>query len=115
MPFQPGQSGNPAGRPKSDNIAKELAMQHGPEAVARLVQLMRDDDDRRVSLQATAILLDRAYGKPLQSTELTGKDGAHLFANLTTEELQRQLLDRMANPEMMRALGLALPALKAVK
>jgi hypothetical protein len=63
--FKPGQSGNPGGRPKSDVVS--LARQHTPEAVNRLVALMRQDDDLGIAVQATTVLLDRGWGKPAQA------------------------------------------------
>jgi hypothetical protein len=63
--FKPGQSGNPGGRPKSDVVS--LARQHTPEAINRLVALMRQDDDFDIAIQATTALLDRGWGKPPQA------------------------------------------------
>jgi hypothetical protein len=63
--FKPGQSGNPGGRPKSDVVS--LARQHTPEAINRLVALMRQDDNLDIAIQATTALLDRSWGKPPQA------------------------------------------------
>ena len=65
-PFQPGESGNPGGRPRVAVEAQELARQHGPEAIARLITLMRSDNDP-VALRAAEAILDRAYGRPPQA------------------------------------------------
>lgn len=74
MAFQKGQSGNPGGRPKEDAEVKALARDCGPEAVKKLVELMRGDD-RRTALAAAQALLDRGFGKPGQSVELSGAVG----------------------------------------
>lgn len=74
MAFQKGQSGNPGGRPKEDAEVKALARVSGPEAVQKLVELMRGDD-RRTALAAAQALLDRGYGKPGQSIEHSGVVG----------------------------------------
>lgn len=72
MAFQPGQSGNPGGRPKESAEVKALARQHGPAAIAKLVELL-NGDDKRLSKDAAIALLDRGYGKPAQA--ITGEDG----------------------------------------
>lgn len=69
-PFQPGQSGNPGGRPKG--IAA-IARQHTDKAVDVLVSAM-DDEDPRVRVAAAKEILDRGYGKaPVFTADLTGK------------------------------------------
>lgn len=71
MAFQKGQSGNPGGRPKECAEVKELARQYGPEAIEKLVALLRGGD-ARVAKAAADSLLDRAYGKPSQAVDLSG-------------------------------------------
>ena len=68
---RPGCSGNPGGRPASSEQVRDLAQQQGAEAIQRLVELMRSKDER-VSLAACNALLDRGFGKPLQTAELSG-------------------------------------------
>ncbi len=69
-PFQPGQSGNPGGRPKG--IAA-IAREHTDKAVDVLVAAM-DDPDSRVKIAAAKEILDRGYGKaPVFTADLTGK------------------------------------------
>jgi hypothetical protein len=66
--FQPGERrvGRKPGVPNKANAAiKELASQYGPEAIEKLVELMRGKDPK-VALKAANALLDRAYGKPAQ-------------------------------------------------
>ena len=62
-PWPKGVSGNPRGRPKVVAEVRELARLHGPEAFARIVELMRSVD-QRVALAASIEVLNRAYGKP---------------------------------------------------
>jgi len=59
--FQPGQSGNPGGRPKSNVVA--MARQHTQEAVDALVTALRNPRER---VSAAVALLDRGWGKPVQ-------------------------------------------------
>lgn len=68
MPFQPGQSGNPAGRPPENNRVKGLARAHTESAIATLASIMLDDSAKGSERVAAATaLLDRGYGKPVQA------------------------------------------------
>src|SRR5574343_1223339 len=73
MPWQPGQSGNPAGRPKENAIAKHLARAHTEKAVKVLAEIL-DGDDLRAKVAAAQALLDRGWGKPAQQQILSGDE-----------------------------------------
>lgn len=68
--FKKGQSGNPGGRPKDLQGLKALCQQKTQLAIDTVVKILKDksakDSDR---LKAAEILLDRAYGKPLQEVK----------------------------------------------
>lgn len=66
MPFEPGKSGNPGGRPKENAEVKELARKQGKTAIAKLVELLSCGESR-TELAAAQALLDRGFGKPAQS------------------------------------------------
>jgi len=66
MAFKPGQSGNQSGRPKVDFEVRQLAREYGQEAIERLVAIMRGDNPA-LAKAASEALLDRGYGKPVQS------------------------------------------------
>lgn len=66
MAFQPGQSGNPGGRPKENAEVKALARSHGKRALEKLASLI-DSEDERVATAACQAILDRGYGKPAQA------------------------------------------------
>ena len=74
MPFQPGQSGNPGGRPKILAEVRELARTHTAEAIETLALIMRDpNQNARARVAAARELLDRGYGKPPQSLEVDAR------------------------------------------
>jgi len=68
-----------AGRPKGapNKVAEDLraaASEHSHTALKTIVKHLNDPDPR-VSLRAAQEILDRAHGKPVQSTELSNPDG----------------------------------------
>ncbi len=72
-----------AGRPNGsrNNLTlegRELALQHGPAALAALVKLSKKAKSESVRLAAIRKILDRAYGRSPQAMEIM---------NLTPEEL----------------------------
>ena len=69
QPWKPGQSGNPAGKTKAVWRMTDLAREKGPEAIQKLVDLMRNSPDDRVQYMAATHLLDRGFGKPKQQDE----------------------------------------------
>lgn len=72
--FKKGQSGNPKGRPPVPAEVKEIAKAASPKAMARAVELL-DHPDARVVMSAIKEIIDRAYGTPRQSVEVSGPDG----------------------------------------
>src|SRR4051794_16602772 len=70
--FLPGTSGNPAGRPRTDEC-RRLLEEASPAATRRLIELSAQTADLAVSLRATDSILDRHLGKA--ATVLTGPDG----------------------------------------
>ena len=61
--WRKGHSGNPGGRPKSYKELIAAARAAAPDAFARMVELMADEDTRVAHLSAVHVL-ERAYGKP---------------------------------------------------
>jgi hypothetical protein len=71
--WRPGQSGNPGGRPKVLAEIRNLAREHGPKAIERLVALMHSKNES-VAVRAAEALLDRGYGRPMQGMELSEQE-----------------------------------------
>jgi len=70
MPFQPGQSGNPGGRPKALKEVEEAARSHTAEAISTLAAICNNNDAPDAArIAAATALLDRGWGKPRQPTE----------------------------------------------
>jgi hypothetical protein len=65
MAFQPGQSGNPGGRPKGEARVRDAAREHTDAALAVLVEAL-SDPDKRIAMKAAEVLLDRGWGKAAQ-------------------------------------------------
>lgn len=91
--FKKGQSGNPDGRPKKDPELVEAAKVHTVAAIKTLAEIMKNKKTNAgARVQAACALLDRAHGKPVQMTELTGKDGGPIETqDMTPLELARRL------------------------
>ena len=71
MPFKPGQSGNPKGRPKrtmSDGRhLSDLAKEHTEVALGALVKVLVSKRAQSSAIvQAAAAILDRGWGRPQQ-------------------------------------------------
>lgn len=71
--FKKGQSGNPGGKPKQNQDVTELARAEAPAALARLIDMATNCHDIRTRLAANIQILDRAYGKPAQAIDMSGK------------------------------------------
>lgn len=67
MPFVKGQSGNPGGRQKTPEAFKK----HTAAAILRVVELSKCDD-RKISLEASKLILAYSLGKPTEHIEHSG-------------------------------------------
>ena len=63
-----GPSPNPNGKPVMPKAIRLTIEAAAPKAISTLIALM-DSDDERVKADAARCILDRAYGKPLQSVD----------------------------------------------
>lgn len=69
--FKPGQSGNPGGRKKVPDDIKAAFRELTPKAVETLKGILLSDTAKDADkIKAAEIIMDRAYGKPLQAMDL---------------------------------------------
>ncbi len=62
---------------------RDLAQSHSETALNRIVTLT-ESNTPSVALAACREILDRAYGKPVQATEISGKNGRAVAIDVTT-------------------------------
>jgi len=76
MPFEPGKSGNPSGKPKKSNPASMAAKEYALEAIKFQYDTMSNPEEKTENrLKASEYLITRAWGKPTESVEVSGIDG----------------------------------------
>jgi hypothetical protein len=84
-PFAKGQTGNPSGRPKLTPEEHDLiaaCKAKTPDALAVIEGLMLESQSDKVRLSAALSIIERAWGKPIQPTELFGKGGGPLTVEI---------------------------------
>jgi hypothetical protein len=104
--WKPGQSGNPAGRPKASagqREAKALAKEHTAAAIATLAEILKDKKaTASARVAAATAILDRGHGKPLQQVEI-GEAG--VFSDMSDEELEAWIDDATVKLGYLKAAG----------
>ena len=90
--FQPGQSGNPGGRPREVGHVRELARQRTEKAVETLATIMEDAKAPAAArVTAAQALLDRGWGRAPQTLNVGSP--SEDIKNLTDEELDAQIAE----------------------
>lgn len=71
-PFAKGESGNPGGRPAIPVDVIEAARARTALAIETLAAICEHGEDEKARIAAAVALLDRAWGKPTERTEISG-------------------------------------------
>ena len=98
--FKKGQSGNPGGRPKLTDHAREarrLCEEFSPIAMQKLIEItLTLDDESPLKSQNMQYLINQAAGSPRQRQEITGEDGKSLIPEPVKEASTDELLAVLA-------------------
>jgi hypothetical protein len=91
-----GPSPNPKGAavatyPRDWRALRDLAQQHVPAAIDKLVSIIAKSRSQRIQLAAIELLLDRAYGKPHESLDVKGRVDTHFWNNCSPYERARRM------------------------
>jgi hypothetical protein len=87
--WEPGQSGNPGGRPRVVADVRALAQLEGPASIAALARVRDNPKSPPAAVvSASLALLDRGFGRPQQSVHMRRITS---LQDLTDEELQALL------------------------
>ena len=68
---------------------RELCKLKTEDAVATIARLM-DSENESIALKAAVAMLDRAYGRPMTSVQVSGGEGA--VEDMSTQELKARLV-----------------------
>lgn len=101
--FQKGQSGNPGGKTKAEAACIAAAQAAGVKAIQKLIALI-DSADIGIARLASNDVLDRAFGKPKQTTDLNV--GAPPVRELSDDDLLAILTAAKAQRERDEGSGL---------
>jgi hypothetical protein len=96
-PFQPGESGIPAGSKPRDPELQALAREYSVPALRRIISIMESpatEDD--TALRAANLIIERGYGKAPQKVEVENYDV------MTDAELEKRIRKSFAE---IRAFG----------
>ena len=86
--WKPGQSGNPGGRSKAKQNIVDIARSATPKAMRTMIAIM-ENEKAPFSVRAYCAdkVIDRAYGKPAQSTNVNVSVNSRQLSQLSDAEL----------------------------
>jgi hypothetical protein len=88
-PFEPGQSGNPGGRPKMPEELK-VAMRGLADTAIKVLREAMEGPDPRARILAANTVLDRGYGKATQPIVAEGVDASRAHLDALREIMNRR-------------------------
>jgi hypothetical protein len=90
-PFQPGQSGNPGGRPKGFASFREQARRFLEEegGHALLIRLAKQRKSLHTAAFALRLLVEYAYGRPPQPVQMTWRPDLSALSDAELTQLER--------------------------
>jgi hypothetical protein len=95
--WQPGQSGNPNGRPSTKGPVEALARTYTEEAVETLAELMRNGFPDAVRGAAANALLNRGWGSPRRSDQVLAKPIEEMTLEEVEAEIERLTQEKLAS------------------
>jgi hypothetical protein len=102
--FKPGQSGNPGGRPRAVASLQIEARRHMGMALKVLAEIAKRGEKEASRVAAATALLDRGFGRPIQSMEMRIDEG---LLNKRLSEMSAEEL--IAFEERLRVMGVGEP------
>jgi Family of unknown function (DUF5681) len=86
--FQPGQSGNPGGKPKKLAELVDLARSLAPDAIKALHEIAVNGRSEKCRIVAAVALLDRGFGKPKIVESQADRPILHRIEKIIVQERQ---------------------------
>jgi len=86
MVWKKGQSGNPGGHPRALREVTAFAREKSQAALERLADIVATSKNEAAVVRAAEVLLERGFGKPLQSIHNTFGRSKH-SRDLTRDQL----------------------------
>ena len=88
--FQPGQSGNPGGRPKGPSRrVRELVGDDGHAFAEFMLEVMNDETARNADrIEAAKWLADRTFGRAVQALDIDVNQHSLDISHFSTEDLR---------------------------
>jgi hypothetical protein len=87
--WKPGQSGNPGGRRKTAATIIDLARTHSADAIKTLAEICNNPEAAPAPRVAAAIaLLDRGWGRPPQTTDITSNGDTVRYVIMAVPEAE---------------------------
>jgi hypothetical protein len=94
--FQPGRSGNPGGRPKTEVDIAAMARIHGPKCIQVIVGML-SGEDHKLRLAAAVALLDRGFGRPKQEMDINSNSTIELHL-VAARAISSTLIEQQSTP-----------------